>query len=206
MKKKKASKNRMLRIRERQINTLNWALESLKKQIVEQNRTIRRLGSNEALEFLTSEEARYLEAETTVKGEAYGNYVTLCDGLDKETVEKCERELAVSLVKQMMDMNAIQFIVKDYGGVSKDPLNRFNTVAAKIWVIPWHKMVKERDGADDKLRGMAEGRDHAAGDHAAGRGGEDGKDGSAHQQDHSRDGDSELGDDQHDCGGDGVRD
>ena len=140
LKKKKISAKRKVRIMEQKCKILNNALEFQKEQIKRQHRIIRKLGSKDGYEFLDNLEDIEIETEE-IKPETYGDYLVLCDDLEKETIEKCEDELVTSLVKGLMEANAVQFIVKKKEN-SYDPLNAFNTVAAKIRVIPWYEAVQ----------------------------------------------------------------
>ena len=142
-KKKKLSVKKQLRIEKMKYEGLFYAHDRLKELIVKQNKIIRRLGSDEALDFLEYAEAKEVEAET-IKAIQWGDYVCITDDMTDEIIEGCEKELALGLVRGMMKENLIQFIVKEKS-LSYDPLNWCGTVAAKIRAIPWYDLAKKKE-------------------------------------------------------------
>ena len=141
MKKKKISSKRKVRILERVRKSLCDSLEFQKEQIRRQHDIIRALGSKDGYEFLDNTGSAAVETETKVKSQRYGDYVVLTDEMKNEIIDSCEEELCRGIVKGLMENNYVQFIVKNKNE-ENGPFG-FNTVAAKINVIPWHEMVKK---------------------------------------------------------------
>ena len=134
LKKKKISGKRLVRIMEQKCKSLSDALEFQKEQIRKQHRIIRKLGSKDGYEFLDKYGEKTVEAKLPM---TFGNYV-VTDELNDKIIEGCERELVASLVRGLMEVNAVQFIVREGDSAFYD----YNTVAAKLRVVPWYEAVK----------------------------------------------------------------
>lgn len=110
----------------------------------------RAFGSNvETVEPDDSKDLRVLKWE--LKPEIYGNYLKIDDELiDPGYLEK---KVAEELAKGLVERNLVQFIKKDPDNT--DPLNRYGTFAAKIYVVPWeqvpHKQIIELKQLSDEI-------------------------------------------------------
>lgn len=144
LKKKKISCKRKIRALERTRKLLSESLEFQKEQIDRQHRIIRKLGSKDGYEFLDTLGYKTIETEK-IKPTAYGNYVMINDDLENQIIDDCEEKLVESLVRGLIKSNAVQFIVKNIsdGNPFDGPLNQYNTVAAKLLVVPWYQAVKK---------------------------------------------------------------
>ena len=140
LKKKKTSCKRKIRVLENIRKAQNDTIKFLDEQIERQHGIIRKLGSKDGYEFLDVPGKKTIETEE-IRPEQYGNYALMVDELDDEILDQCKEKLVESLVKGLMDNNVVQFIERNS---RPDPLSMYSTVAAKINVIPWYLLVKER--------------------------------------------------------------
>ena len=80
-----------------------------------------------------------------INPETYGNYMTLMEPdllMQSEIQRRIQEELVRSIVKGLMEANMVQFISK--GRNEFDPIQRFCTVAAKLYVVPWEQVPHKR--------------------------------------------------------------
>ena len=78
-----------------------------------------------------------------LKPQAWGQYCVVDDVLieknDMETVYRVlEDKVIKGIAKGLIERNLVQFISK--GPDAFDPLNRYGTYAAKLYVVPWEQM------------------------------------------------------------------
>lgn len=78
-----------------------------------------------------------------LKAEAWGQYIRLDDRIveahDKETIQKImSEEIVRKIAEGLIERNLVQFLIKD--PVVSDPLNRYGTYAAKLYVVPWEQV------------------------------------------------------------------
>jgi hypothetical protein len=145
--KKKISQARKIRVMERKCRVLNDSCTFLQGEIVKLVGIIRRLGSNEEIKYFDFLKTVPIEANTKITKHFGALRETWSNDRD-DLIEEAKEELAKELVKEIMESNAIRYIVRvpqQYDG----PLGTTGTiVAARIDVHPWYQ-ITEREKNDD---------------------------------------------------------
>ena len=78
----------------------------------------------------------------TVSPEQLGNYIrVLQDDSIYGNIEEYIFDLAESIAKGIIDNNLLQIIVKE---ADDGPLDRYGTIAAKLYVVPWEQMTDRK--------------------------------------------------------------
>ncbi len=76
-----------------------------------------------------------------ISPEIYGTYKRI-DRIDLLSEETIKKELAMRIAEGLLDQELIQFICKETEPY--DPLGRFATIGAKVYVVPWELMPHQR--------------------------------------------------------------
>lgn len=130
-------KNR-IHIQNLQIDQIKYAFEVEKKKRIEIQNRFRQIGSDPELVELHGIPC----IEKEIELQPWGEYI-LTDDFRKDAIVAAEERLAGSIAKELMEANIIRFIVKGPDEYCV-PFDRYGTVAAKLYCIPWEQVVTRK--------------------------------------------------------------
>ena len=111
--------------------------ESAEKEAEKYKERFHKIGSN----IKTIETGKYGPVVTMkweIKPEQWGNYIKL----PVEAIETMLRNKIIdSIAKGLIENNIIQFIIREPN--ENNPLERYGTYAAKMYVVPWEQMAEK---------------------------------------------------------------
>lgn len=124
---------------------LKFRAESAEEEAEKYKERFHKIGSNiKTIE--TGEHGPVVTMKWELKPEQWGNYIKFPDELvmkdDEETLERMLRnKITDSITKGLIENNIIQFIIR--GPNEYNPLERYGTYAAKLYVVPWEQMAEK---------------------------------------------------------------
>ena len=121
---------------------LKFRAESAEEEAKKYKERFHKIGSNiKTIE--TGQHGPVVTMKWELKPEQWGNYIKFPNELvmkdDVEAIERTLRNKIIdSIAKGLIENNIIQFIIREPSVI--DPLDRYGTYAAKLYVVPWEQM------------------------------------------------------------------
>ena len=136
--------NRILRL-EKAIRIAEAGKEKAEKEARYYKERLASIGRNMRTEDVNSEVVRTIKWE--IHPQAWGNYlcidgIKLFDMRGEDLLVYMKREAIRSISEGLIDKELVQFIIRNPD--ISDPLNRYGTFAAKLYVVPWEQVPHKR--------------------------------------------------------------
>lgn len=135
--KKKLSKKKMTKLK---IRMLEAELAVKASEAATYKDRLFTLGLDENLEYIENLPTGNVQTEIDLKPLPYGNYMASCSEIPEREIRAAKEQLTGGIVKGLMENGLVRFIYKKGSGYG--PFNRFNTLAARIDVVPWERLTK----------------------------------------------------------------